>query len=227
MKAFGKNVALEILKRNILVNKVYLAYNFSDKRIISLLEKYKNKINILDKLEIAKFDKYNHQGIILDIEEIQYHDVNNLAGDKIVVLDHIEDQHNLGAIIRTCEAAGIKDIIMPKDRAADITSTTIKTSAGTIFNMNIAKVTNLKREIDSLKERGYWIVGTHLGAKIDFKDVDYKGKIVLVIGNEAKGMSDNITKACDYLVKIPMKGETNSLNASVAAGIMIYEMIKE
>lgn len=228
MKVFGRNVAEEILKRNILVHNLYLDNNFNDKNLISLIEKSGIRPKYLDKNEISRFDKYNHQGIILDIDDFIYSDISELLSyEKIVILDHIEDQHNLGAIIRTAEAAGLKGIVIPKDRAADVTSTTIKTSAGAIFNMNIARVTNIARTIDELKSNGYWIVGTSLDAKDDFRQVDYSGKIVLVIGNEAKGLAKNIEKSCDYLVKIPMKGETNSLNASVAAGIIIYEMIKE
>ena len=143
----------------------------------------------------------------------------------IVILDHLEDPHNLGAIIRTCEAAGILGIIIPKDRSVDINSTVMKTSAGALENVKIAKVTNLVNVIDDLKENGYWIVGTAMEGDIDYRDVDYTGKIALVIGNEGNGLSKSVLQSCDYVAKIPMFGKINSLNASVAAGIMIYEMI--
>lgn len=228
MKVYGKNVALEVLKEENLVEKVYLAKYFSDKRIISMIENLKLKPVILDKNDLMKFDKYNHQGIILDIKDFIYCDLNSLLKyDKLLILDHIEDQHNLGAIIRTAEAAGLKGIVIPKDRAAEVTDTTIKTSAGTVFKMDIARVTNIARFIDDIKKEGFWITGTSLNAETDFKDVDYSGKMAIVIGNEGKGMSPLVESKCDYLVKIPMRGTTNSLNASVAAGIMIYEMIRE
>ena len=141
------------------------------------------------------------------------------------MLDHLEDVHNFGAIIRTCEAAGVDGIIIPSDREVLVNPTVIKTSVGTAYDVNIIKVVNLVDTIKLLKDNGYWIVGTSLMTDTDYKDVDYSGNICLVIGNEAKGMSHLVSKNCDYNVKIPMYGKTNSLNASVAAGIMIYEII--
>ena len=228
MIVYGRNVAKEVLQKPEKVKKVTLQNGFDDKEIISLLEKNKIKVNYLDKKGFSKFDKYSHQGIILDIEDFNYTDYEeflSVDNAKIVILDHLEDPHNLGAIIRTCEAAGILGIIIPKDRSVDINSTVMKTSAGALENVKIAKVTNLVSVIDDLKENGYWIVGTSLNGKLDYRDVDYTGKIALVIGNEGNGMSKAVEDSCDYLTKIPMYGKINSLNASVAAGIMIYEMI--
>lgn len=228
MLVYGRNVAKEVLQNPEKVKKVTLLKDFKEKEIISLLEKNKIKVEYLDKKGFSKFDKYSHQGIILDIEDFNYTDYEEfLSVDdaKIVILDHLEDPHNLGAIIRTCEAAGILGIIIPKDRSVDINSTVMKTSAGALENVKIAKVTNLVSVIDELKENGYWIVGTSLDGNIDYRDVDYTGKIALVIGNEGNGMGKAVADSCDYLTKIPMYGKINSLNASVAAGIMIYEMI--
>ena len=228
MLVYGRNVAKEVLQNPEKVKKVTLLKDFKEKEIISLLEKNKIKVEYLDKKGFSKFDKYSHQGIILDIEDFNYTDYEEfLSVDdaKIVILDHLEDPHNLGAIIRTCEAAGILGIIIPKDRSVDINSTVMKTSAGALENVKIAKVTNLVSVIDDLKENGYWIVGTSLDGNIDYRDVDYTGKIALVIGNEGNGMGEAVADSCDYLTKIPMYGKINSLNASVAAGIMIYEMI--
>jgi 23S rRNA (guanosine2251-2'-O)-methyltransferase len=142
------------------------------------------------------------------------------------MLDHLEDPHNLGAIIRTCEAAGVKTVIIPKDRQVPINSTVMKTSVGTLDNVKIVQVSNLVNAIGQLKEHGYWVVGTSLENSQDYRSVDYTGKIVLIIGNENNGISKLVSDNCDYLVKIPMYGTTNSLNASVAAGIMIYEVIR-
>ena len=144
----------------------------------------------------------------------------------LVLLDHLEDPHNLGAIIRTCEAAGVDAIVMPKDRQVQVNGTVMKTSAGTLDNVNIVSVTNLANTIDELKDAGFWIVGTTLLDSVDYRSVDYSSKIALVIGNEGSGMSRLVSKKCDYLVKIPMYGKTNSLNASVASGIMIYEVVR-
>lgn len=143
----------------------------------------------------------------------------------MVVLDHLEDPHNLGAIIRTCEAAGITGIIIPKDRSVEVNSTVMKTSAGAVENVKIAQVVNIANVLDELKENGFWVVGTKMESDTDYRDIDYTGKVALVIGNEGNGMSNLVSKKCDYIAKIPMYGKVNSLNASVAAGIMIYEMI--
>lgn len=228
MLVYGRNVAKEILNDNKKVNKVILQEGFSDKEIISLIENKKLKVEYLSKKEFCRFDKFSHQGIILDIEDfnyVDYHSFFDIPNGKILILDHLEDPHNLGAIIRTCEAAGVNGIIIPNDRSVDVNSTVMKTSAGALERMPIAKVPNLVHAIDDLKENGYWIVGTVLDSDKDYRDVDYTGKFCLVIGNEGKGISRVVKDNCDFLVKIPMYGKINSLNASVAAGIMIYEMI--
>lgn len=228
MLVYGRNVAKEVLQKPEKVKKVFLQKDFSDKSINSLLEKNNIKIEYLDKKGFSKFDKYSHQGIILDIEDFSYtnyKDLLDIEDAKIVILDHLEDPHNLGAIIRTCEAAGIAGIIIPKDRSVDINSTVMKTSAGALENVKVAKVTNLVNTIGELKENGFWIVGTAMEGTFDYRDIDYTGKIALVIGNEGNGISKSVLKECDYVAKIPMYGKINSLNASVAAGIMIYEVI--
>ena len=142
------------------------------------------------------------------------------------ILDHLEDPHNFGAIIRTCEAAGVDAIIIPKDRQVQVNATVMKTSVGTIENMNIVSVTNLVNAISELKENGFWIVGTALEDSVDYRSIDYSGKIALVIGNEGNGISRLVRESCDFIAKIPMYGTTNSLNASVASGIMIYEVVR-
>lgn len=228
MIVYGRNVAKEVLQNPEKVKKVTLQKGFDDKEINSLLEKNKIKVDYLDKKEFSKFDKFSHQGIILDIEDFSYTDYKDffdIDNAKIVILDHLEDPHNLGAIIRTCEAAGITGIIIPKDRSVDVNSTVMKTSAGALENTKLAKVTNLVKVIDDLKENGYWIVGTAMDGNYDYRDIDYTGKMALVIGNEGNGISKAVMNECDYLARIPMYGKINSLNASVAAGIMIYEVI--
>ena len=228
MLVYGRNVTKEVLQKPEKVKKIILMKNFDDKEINSLIEKYDFKIEYLDKKGFSKFDKYSHQGIILDIDDFSYTNYKeflNIDDAKLVILDHLEDPHNLGAIIRTCEAAGISGIIIPKDRSVDVNSTVMKTSAGALENVKLAKVTNLVNVIGELKENGYWIVGTALEGGTDYRDIDYTGKIALVIGNEGNGISKSVLNECDYIAKIPMYGKINSLNASVAAGIMIYEVI--
>ncbi|MDD6402666.1 MAG: 23S rRNA (guanosine(2251)-2'-O)-methyltransferase RlmB [Mollicutes bacterium] len=229
MLVYGRNVAKDILKKGEKVEKIFLQENFNDKEIISLIENSKIVVFYKKKREIDNLCSGVHQGILLFIPDYQYSNINtflNKNEEKVVILDHIEDPHNLGAIIRTCEAAGIKSVIIPKDRQVQVNATVMKTSVGTLDNVNIVQVTNLSNTIDKLKENGYWIVGTALKDSVDYRDIDYTGKIALIVGNEGTGISNLVMKKCDFIAKIPMYGETNSLNASVATGIMIYEMIR-
>lgn len=227
MIVYGKNVAKEVLQKNKKVKKIYIQRDFSDKTIISLIEKRKLSYEYLDKNMLHKFEKYSHQGIILDIEDFVYANIDNMFNadpETVVLLDHIEDPHNLGAIIRTCEAAGIKWIIIPKDRSALVNATVMKTSVGAVENVNIVLVTNLNDTIKKMKKANYWIVGTDMNGE-DYKKIDYSGKTCIIIGNEGKGISKSIESSCDFIAQIPMYGKVNSLNASVAAGIIIFEVV--
>ncbi len=228
MLVYGKNVAKEILKKNEKVEKVILQVGFKDNLLNSLIENRKLPVDYVSKREIDRLVDGVHQGIILSIPDYNYHNLDEVFNDDIVViLDHLEDAHNLGAIIRTCEAAGIKSVIIPKDRQVGVNATVMKTSVGTLENVSVISVTNLVNSINKLKENGFWVVGTTLSEdSVDYRSIDYNGKIALVIGNEGMGISNIVAKNCDFLAKIPMYGTTNSLNASVAAGIMIYEVIR-
>ena len=229
MLVYGRNVAKEILKKDEKIKKIIIQKDFSDKEILSLIEKRKLKPEIMDKNDFSRFAKFSHQGIILDIGDFAYSEVEEIISDSnsfVVILDHLEDPHNLGAIIRTCEAAGVNGIIIPKDRSVSVNATVMKTSAGALENMKIAMVTNLLQVINKLKKENFWIVGTDMNNSTDYREIDYSGKIALVIGNEGNGISKSAHDACDFIAKIPMYGKINSLNASVAAGIMIYEVIR-
>lgn len=229
MLVYGRNVARELLNKDMKILKIILQDGFDDKNIISLIEKNNLPVTYKSKREIDNLAKGVHQGIILSIPDYQYKSIEDILEKDlsfVVILDHIEDPHNFGAIIRTCEAASVDAIIIPKDRQVQVNSTVMKTSAGTLDDINIISVVNLTNAIEKLKDAGFWVVGTSLETSLSYKDVDYNTKIALVIGNEGKGMSNIVGKACDYVVKIPMYGKTNSLNASVAAGIMIYEVIR-
>ena len=216
MYVYGKNVAKEI---NSKIEKVYVANNFKDREI---LKKLKAPIVYVDKNKLDKMVDGVHQGIVLKIADYEYKDIRELNGDIVVMLDHLEDPHNFGAIIRTCEAAGIKDIIIPKDRSVKVNSTVMKTSAGCLDRVNIYEVTNLVQTINYLKKKNYWIIGTDMEGT-NYKKIDYQGKIVIIIGNEGSGISRLVKETCDFIATIPMQGEVNSLNASVAAGIIIFE----
>ena len=227
MLVCGKNVCRDILKNNSVVKKIYLVDNFADNEIISLIEKLNLKIDYRSKKQIDDLCPGNNQGIILDIPDYEYGTLDDVIGDFVVILDHLEDPHNLGAIIRTCEAAGVKCVIIPKDRQVQINSTVMKTSVGTLNNVKVIRVSNINNAIDDLKKRGFWVVGTSLSDRsVDYRTIDYSGKIALIIGNEGSGITNLVSKKCDFIAKIPMYGETNSLNASVAAGLMIYEIIR-
>ena len=230
MLVYGKNVARDLLLEHKKVKKIIIQDCFDDKEIISLIEKYKIKVESRSKKEMDRLCSGVHQGIILDIPDYSYMDLHEMlldeSNDFVVLLDHLEDPHNLGAIIRTCEAAGVKYVILPKDRQVQVNATVMKTSVGTLDNVSLVSVSNLVNAIEALKEHGYWIVGTALENSEDYRRIDYSGKIALIIGNEGSGISQLVEKKCDFLAKIPMYGETNSLNASVAAGIMIYEVIR-
>lgn len=229
MLVYGRNVAVEMLKKPKKIERIFLQDGFDDKNIISLIEKNKIPCIMKSKREIDRLAEGVHQGILLFVQDYQYYSLDEVFKESysfIVVLDHLEDPHNFGAIIRTCEAAGVDAIIVAKDRQVPVTATVMKTSVGTLDQMKIVQVTNLAYTIDTLKKKGFWFVGTALEDSIDYRDIDYSGKIALVIGNEGAGISSLVRKKCDFIAKIPMYGTTNSLNASVASGIMIYEVVR-
>ena len=224
MLVYGRNVAEEVIKRNIKINKIYIQDNM-DSEITNMLSSYK-KIT-MKKREMDNKFPYVHQGIVMDIIDYKYKELKdiNFNNSLVVMLDHIEDPHNFGAIIRTCEAAGVEYIIIPDNRSVEVNSTVIKTSVGTVFNMNIIKVTNLVNTINYLKKNGFWVVGTDM-IGTDYTEIDYKGNTCIIVGNEGKGMSRLVSDNCDFIASIPMLGEVNSLNASVACAIVVFEAVK-
>ena len=191
MLVYGKNVAKELLQKKEKVSKIILQEGFDDKEIISLIKNGKFEVEYKQKREIDRLANGVHQGIILSIPDYKYknmYEVLNKDPEFIVILDHLEDPHNFGAIIRTCEAAGVNAIVIPKDRQVQVNATVMKTSVGTIENMDIISVTNLVSTISELKEKGFWIVGTDMMGT-NYDNIDYKGKTAIIIGNEGSGMS--------------------------------------
>lgn len=228
MYIYGKNVVYEKLKSDDLIKEAFVFKKFSDQEIIDLLKMKKIDIKWVDKYQLDKMVNGLHQGIILNVKDFDTVSLDNILNNDskyplIVMLDHLEDPHNFGAIIRSCEALGVDGIIIPNDRAVDINGTVIKTSAGAIQYMKIAKVSNLVNTIKVLKDKGYWIMGTDMNGT-SYNDMKYDMPICLVIGNEGKGMSRLVKESCDYVVSIDMVGKTNSLNASVATGIMMAKI---
>jgi len=225
MLVYGKNVFNELKENPKGIKKVYLSKNFRDKEIIDFIKSNKIAYETVDEKRLDQMESVNHQGIILVTHEYEYHSEEEFYHENVVViLDHLEDPHNFGAIIRTCEAAGIKGIIIPKNRSVSVNATVMKASSGALANMKIAMVNNLVNAIEKYKKQGFFIYGAETDGK-DFKEINYSDKVLLVIGSEGEGLSRLVKSACDEIISIPMKGKINSLNASVATGIILYEII--
>ncbi len=226
MYIYGKNVAEEALLKNEKIKQAFIYENFNDRALLNKISSKNIKINYVSKYDLDRLQSGNHQGIILEVPDYDYASFDEVLEEEIIVmLDHLEDPHNLGAIIRTCEAAGIKSLIIPKNRSVRVNSTVIKVSVGAIENVKIAMVNNLVNTLKELKDKGYWVIGTDMQGT-DFKKIDYSGKIVIVIGSEGQGLSRLTEENCDFIASIPMKGQVNSLNASVAAALIIYEAVR-
>ena len=227
MKVFGKNVFNELKDNVKSIKKVYIAKNFNDKEIIRFIQENKISYSVTDPKNMDGMVEGRHQGIIAVIDDYEYVDYKTMLGDNVVVmLDHLEDPHNFGAIIRTCEAAGIKSIIIPKDRSVSVTSTVMKTSAGALEHVNIAMVNNLVNVMDDFKDNGFFVYAADMDGQ-NYKDVDFANKVLLVIGSEGNGVGRLVKKNCDQILAIPMSGHVNSLNASVAAAILIYGIVNK
>lgn len=235
----GRNAVLELLESGRDINKIFITRGEKHGSISKIIAKAKeNKVILVekDKKQMEEMAQTpNYQGVIAMVPPFAYCEIEQIveaAKQKeedpfILILDGIEDPHNLGSIIRTAETAGVHGIIIPERRAASVTATVAKVAAGAIEYMKIARVTNLTDAINKLKEQGLWICGTDLQTNIDYDKQNYQGPLGIVIGNEGKGISEKVRKNCDFLVKIPMKGKVNSLNAAVATGIIVYEAAKQ
>lgn len=231
MLVSGRNNVKEILKnfeKNFGIQKAILQKNFNENDILSLLKMRKIPVFYEEKAKLDSLAKNNHQGVILEVGDFNYVTLTDIISGKdkctILILDHLEDPHNLGAIVRTAEASAIDGIILPKNRSVSVNETVMKTSVGALYNVKICQVTNLKGTIDYLKKNGFWIYGASMDGE-NYKEVKYGDKTCLIIGNEGNGLARIVRESCDYIISIPMKGKVNSLNASVAAGILIYEAI--
>lgn len=218
---YGKNSFFEALRSK----RIVMAYVTDDREIRNSRVPYK----IVDRKTLDKMSKSgNHQGYLAEVKEFKMSSVDDMIVDKnglIVMLDGLEDVHNLGAIIRTGECAGVDGIIYKSHNSVKVNDTVAKVACGALEYVKVAEVTNLVNTIKHLKEKGYWVVGTDGSADQMYTDIKYDMNTVLIIGSEGKGMSRLVKEECDYMVKLPMKGKVTSLNASVAAGIMIYNIV--
>ena len=235
----GRNAVLELLESGKDINKIFITKGDRHGSINKIIAIAKERKIIIVEKEKRKMDEMaqneNYQGVIAIVPPFEYceiEDIIKFAEEKeenpfVLILDGIEDTHNLGAIIRTAETAGVHGIIIPKRRAAAVNSTVSKVSCGAVEYMKVARVNNIADSIKKLKEAGLWICGTAVDGEKYYFNQDLTGPIGIVIGNEGKGMSDIAKKNCDFLVKIPMMGKVQSLNASVSTGIIVYEALKQ
>lgn len=234
MKIEGRNAVLEALNSGATIDKLYIKQGITDKVIQKIIDSARNnnvpvKFVNLDTLEKLSETKH-HQGVLAFTTEFKYSTVDEIMQTNpvpfILILDGIEDPHNLGSIIRVADCMGVSGIIIGKNRCCSVNETVIKVSAGATSYVKIAKVTNINTEIERLKEQNVWVYACELGGN-DLTKANLTGSIAIVIGSEGKGVSHLTKKLCDGIVTIPQKGNVNSLNASVATGIVLYETMKQ
>ena len=235
----GRNSVIELLESKKDINKIFVTKGERHGSINKILAMAKERNVIIvekDKKQMAQMAQTpNHQGVIAIVPPFEYCEIEDILENAkiknedpfILILDGIEDPHNLGSIIRTAETAGVHGIIIPKRRAAAVNSTVVKTSAGATSFMKVARVNNINETIKYLKENNVWIYGTDMETEKMYYDEDLTGNVAIVIGSEGFGMSRLVKENCDFLIKIPMKGKITSLNASVSAGIVMYEAVKQ
>ncbi len=222
---YGKNSFIEALN----AGRISEAFVLRDSQFIKELQKKHIKYQIVDRNKLDSLSKSgNHQGCLAYVEEYKLSSVESMLKKEnglIVLLDGLKDPHNLGAIIRTCECAGVDGLIYKKHNSVHLNDTVAKVACGALEYVKVGEVTNLVNTIKTLKENGYWIVGTAGDGKDFYNKIDYNMNVALIIGSEGDGMSRLVKQECDFIVKMPMFGKINSLNASVAAGIMIYNIL--
>ena len=222
MLAYGKNVLMMTEAKKI--RKVYLSRSRKDEEVMNFLKVHKIHFVLSDNHVLSKMVNGNHQGIVFEMDDFEYQEISSVYDDTFVVLlDNLEYPHNFGAIIRTSEAAGVDAIIIPKDRSVAVNETVLKTSVGCVEHIKIVRVSNIVDAMKKLQSHDFFVYGTDMNGK-DLKSMDFPLKKAVVIGNEGKGISSVVEKNCDEIISIPMIGTVNSLNASVAAGIVIFKM---
>ena len=234
----GRNAVLEAFRSGKCVDKLFILDGCQDGPVRTIAREARKTDTIINYVSKERLDQLSetraHQGVIAQAAAYEYSTVDEIlarAEEKgeppfLILLDNVEDPHNLGAIIRTANLVGAHGVIIPKRRAVGLTSTVAKTSAGAINYTPVAKVTNIVRTIEELKEKGIWFVCADMGGEIMY-DLDLTGPMGLVIGNEGEGVSRLVREACDFTASIPMKGDIDSLNASVAAGVLAYEIVRQ
>ena len=235
----GRNSVLELLESDNDINKLYVQSGEKHGAILKIIAKAKEKKVVISEIDKNKLDQmsetHNHQGVIAIVPPYNYSSVEEileLAKSKnekpfVIICDGIEDPHNLGSIIRTAECVGAHGVIIPKRRSAAVNATVNKTSAGAVAYVKVARVTNLNDTIKELQDNGVWIYGTDMDGTDNYNEVKYDSGVGIVVGSEGFGMSRLVKENCDFLIRIPMAGKINSLNASVSASIVMYEVMNQ
>lgn len=232
---YGKNAVYEAVKRNDQISEVVLAKEIKDRSLVDLCRKNRISCRQVDKKEMTALSpSKNHQGYLALKESYAYVELEDMLAKipkekspLLIMLDGLEDPHNLGAILRSADAIGADGIIIGKNRSVSLNATVAKVSTGAIEYVPVCQVTNLSRTLDELKKHGYWVVGTDMNDAVDYRKLDYDMPIVLVIGSEGFGISRLVLEKCDYKVSIPMVGHVNSLNASVACAVLLYQIYEK
>lgn len=235
---FGRNPVLEALEAGRDINKLIILEGSRDKTLQKIIDEAKSKRIVIQFSERKILDRVaegeTHQGVVAYVAAYAYFEIEDILEDAkaknetpfVIICDEINDPHNLGSIIRTADAVGAHGVIIPKRRSAALNQTVAKTSCGAIEYVKVARVTNIAVTIDKLKEMGFWIVGTDMSNQT-YYEANLTGSIGVVVGNEGKGMSRLVKDKCDFVVSIPMRGHVDSLNASVASGIVMYEVLRQ
>ncbi len=230
---YGVNSVREAILSGRTINAIYVAKGRRSKNVYEIITLSKEKRLLIKEVDINKLKKLvntdRHQGVVAYISPYQYYSVDDILNDKsefVLALDGVTDVHNFGAILRTLEATGFKYVIIPERKSVSINSALSRTSAGAIEYLKVVRVKSLSNALRKLRENNYFVIGSDMNAEIDYRDLDYSGSHVLVIGSEGSGMRPHISKLCDYNISIPMVGHINSLNASVSASIVLYEKFR-
>lgn len=232
MILYGKNPVIEAMQAKRKIQQAFIMEN-TNRDLYEKLQALNVEIVVMNKRRFNEKFTGTTQGIAIEVEDYKLLTLADIlakldiqANPLLVMLDGIQDPHNLGAIIRSAEAGGVNGIIIPKDRSASITATVVKAASGAIEYIDIVEVVNLTQTVEKLKESGFWIVGTSLDGSVSYEEIFIDRPVCLIIGNEGKGMARLLKEHCDLLVKIPMSGKINSLNASVGAGIIIFDILR-
>lgn len=234
MIIYGKNPVVEAIRNKRNISKMVVVEGLKDQNFLKFLKENRIKYELLPQHVISKRYGDKTGGIVAEINEYEYATLEEVLnktskkpeGGVLMLLDGLEDPHNLGAILRSADATGADAIIIPKNRSVSLNQTVAKVSTGAIEYVDVVQVTNLTQTIQELKKQGYWVIGLELDGSVYYDEQDYKGNVAIVVGSEGKGISRLVKENCDVLVKIPMYGKVNSLNASVSAGLILYEVVR-